>query len=238
MTTNQKIEEAKFFLDHIKFYQPDISIVKFYFSAYLGAIQSIPDYILNEANLIFELGLPENETWYDWNFEKKAKVVSDKGSKNALRYYKWWKAITTSHDSSAVGKVFRNIRNMDMHKKKQKPIFNVLVLPKDSFDDEKSHKIIVEVTNDGDVTSLDDLLLNVGKQHHLDAFNKIRKEKKRVFATDLKFKPYLQIEGLPNFGSLDEACDIWIQVMEHIVNISRQMFQEHKQGLVIKTGLG
>ena len=48
---------------------------------------------------------------------------------------------------------------------------------------------------------------------------------------------YLQIDGLPNFGSLVDACDIWIQVMEHTVNISHQMFQEHKHGLLIKTGL-
>ena len=70
MTANQKIEEAKFFLDHMKFYQPDISIVKFYFSAYLGAVQSIPDYVLHEANLIFELRLPENETWYPKNYKE------------------------------------------------------------------------------------------------------------------------------------------------------------------------
>jgi len=237
MTTNQKIEEAKFFLDHINFYQPDVSIVKFYFSAYLGAVQSIPDYILNEANLVFELGLHEDETWYYRNFEDKAKNLFENGSKNPLRYYNWWKVITTQNNSSAVGKIFQNIRNIDTHKKKQKPVFNVLVLPKDNFDDEKPHKVIVEVTNDSDITSLNDLLLNVGKQHHLDRFNKIRKEKNRPLAIDLKFAHYLQIEGLPNFGSLVEACDIWIQVMEHTVNISRKMFQEHRQGSLIKTGL-
>lgn len=237
MTTNQKIEEAKFFLDHIKFYEPDVSIVKYYFSAYLAAVQSISDYILNEANLVFELGLSKNEKWTYVQFEKNAKITFEKGSKNALRYYKWWSQMISSTNASPVGKAFRNIRNIDMHKTKQKPIFNVLVLPKDNFDDEKPHKIIVEVTTGGDITSLDDLLLNVGKQHHLDKFNEIRIQKNRSLATDLKFTPYLQIEGLPNFGSLVDACDIWIQVMEQIVKISREMFQEHKQGSLIKTGL-
>lgn len=237
MTTNQKIDEAKFFLSHIDFYQPDVSIVKFFFSAYLGAIQSIPDYILNEANLIFRLGLPEDKTWYPRNFEEKAISLSENGSKNALRYYRWWKTVTTQNNSSAVGKVFQNIRNIDIHKTKQKPIFNVLVLPKDNFEDERPHKVVVQVTNEGDVTSLDDLLLDVGKEHHLERFNKIRQEKNRPFASELKFASYLQIDGLPNFGSLVEACDTWIQVMEHVVTISREMFQEHKLGREIKTGL-
>ncbi len=64
MTVEQKINEASLWLEHIHFYSPDISIVKYYFAAFLSATASIQDYILAEANEFYQLELPMGKTWH------------------------------------------------------------------------------------------------------------------------------------------------------------------------------
>jgi len=229
LTLDEKIKEAEFFLDLIKKSQPDVSLVKYYFSAFLGALGSIHDYILAEASQEYELDLPLNETWYDWDFEKKAK---EKKNANALLFLKWWRQITKNHNQSGAGKVIKNVRNMEMHKTKQKPIFNVLWWAIPPIEKQTLKKIPVTATGNTDVKSLEDLdvSLDLIGPKILENENKMRREQSLPPATEIQFTCSLQIPGLPNFGRLDQACETFVQIMKHDIGIARQIMEESKTG--------
>ncbi len=233
MTTDQKIDEALFWLEHIRFYYPDISILRYYFGAYLSAITSIQDYILAEASEVYNLELPLEETWHSWHFKKKAKEKAEAGENNALNFYNWWDAWISTNNRSLVGKVFTKLRNMDMHKKKQKPMLNILVLPVDEKSYEKPSKISVEITGDGVISSIEELNISIDsyKPKFLERINKVRKERGDPLATEIKVAEYLQVEGLPNFGSLLDACEIELQYWVDFVKHARGIFAGGKTGL-------
>lgn len=238
MTLDQKIDEAQFFLEHIAFYDPDISVVKYFFSAFLYSVSSIPDYILAEASTEYKLDLLMDDTWYPADFERESKKQDKLGKPNALIFFKWWKAWTNSKNNSAVGKIFKNIRNMETHKIKQKPIFNVMVLADKPLVGDVPIKIPVEVTGHGDISSVDDIdiSINLIKPKLLEQINKQRKERSQPNATDIQTAAYLQMDGLPNFGSLVDSCGIWLQMMTDFARIAREIMTESRVGRP-KTGI-
>jgi len=230
VTLDEKIKEAEFFLELIRKHQPDVSVVKFYFSAFLGSVGSIHDYILAEANQEYQLELPMDKTWFDRHFEDKA---NEKNNENALLFLKWWRQVHKNHyETAVVGKVIKNIRNMEMHKTKQKPEFNVLWWAIPPLDGQTLKRISVVTTKDTDVKSLDDLDVSIDllRPRILKEENNRRTTNSQPPATDIIFTCSLQIPGLPNFGRLDQACETWLQVMKHDTEIARQIFQESKTG--------
>ncbi|MDH3854247.1 MAG: hypothetical protein OES23_07315 [Nitrosopumilus sp.] len=235
MTIEQKIDEAYLWLEHIKFYSPDISVVKYFFSAYLSSVSSISDYILAEANQFYSLGLSTDSTWYPRDFEIAAKKI---GKSNALKFYKWWKVWTDGRRQRGIGKVFNNIRNMEIHKIKQKPILNILILPLDNQKYEIPHKLPVSLTQEGVIASTKELdrSIKLLKPKYLKEINKIRKEKGISLATNIKVAEYLQVEGLPGIGSLVDACGIYLQMWIDFAKMARELFEESKTGEP-KTGL-
>ncbi len=238
MTVEQKINEASLWLEHIHFYSPDISIVKYYFGAFLSATASIQDYILAEANEFYQLELPMDKTWYPSHFEREAKKQAENRKPNALEFYKWWVAWTSSSKVGKVGEVFNNIRNMEIHKKKQQPVLNVLILPMENKPYEKPHKVPVTITGEGSISSIDELNVSIDllKPKILEKYNKIREEKGDHPADNIQVAEYLQVEGLPGMGSLVDCCGIWLQYWIDFVKIARELFEESKTGKP-KTGL-
>jgi len=238
MTVEQKIDEAAFWLEHVKFYSPDISIVKYFFGAFLSAVTSIQDYVLAEANEFYQLGLSMDEKWNWKDFKKESKKQAKNGKPNAFEFYKWWSAWTKSSRAGKVGEVFSNIRNMEIHKKKQKPVLNVLILPMNQKSYEKPHKIPVTITGTGAISSIDELDVSIEllKPKILEECNKIRKERGDEPADNIQVAEYLQVEGLSGMGSLVDCCGIWLQFWIDFVKISRKLFKESKTGKA-KTGL-
>lgn len=233
MTTDHKIDEALFWLEHIKFYYPDISILRYYFGAYLSAVGSIKDYVLAEASEKYELDLSLDETWYPKHFKEKAEEKAKKGNTNALNFYNWWDAWTSADKNTMVGQVFNKLRNRDMHKKKQKPVLNILILPMDNKPYEKPEKIPVEITGNGVISSLNDLNMSIDllKPKYLEQVNKIRIERGDQLATNIKVAEYLQVEGLPGMGSLIDACEIELQYWTDFVKHAREIFGGGSTGL-------
>lgn len=231
MTLDEKIKEAEFFLDLIRKNQPNVSIVKFYFSAFLSAVESIPDYILAEASQEYELDLPLDEEWHYWDFEAKAKE-NEKKNENALLFLKWWRQFYRGTYHGKVGQVIKKIRNMEMHKTKQKPIFNVLWWALPPIDGQTLKKILVSAPRNIDMKSLDeiDLGLEILKPKILKKENEMRTKREQPLAEDIFFTCSLEIPGLPNFGRLDQACETWLEVMKHYTKIAREIMEESKTG--------
>jgi len=233
VTTDQKIDETLFWLEHIRFYNPDISILRYFFGAFLSSVLSIKDYTLAEASEVYHLDLPMDETWYHRHFKEKADELAKKGDKKAINFYNWWQAWIKTNDNSKVGQVFNKLRNMDMHKKKQKPVLNILILPLDNKEYERPHKIPVEITGEGGISSVEELNTSIDllKPKYLERINKVRKEMDDPVATNIQVAEFLQVEGLPNFGSLVDACEIELQYWIDFVKHAREIFAGGKTGL-------
>ena len=233
MTVDQKIDEALLWLEHIRFYYPDISIIRYFFSAFLSSVASIKDYVLAEASEVYKLDLPLDETWYPRHFKEKAEEKAENGNNSALNFFNWWEAWNNKTNNSKVGQVFNRLRNMDMHKKKQKPALNILILPLENKTYEKPHKIPVEITGDGVISSIDELDMSIEllKPKYLERINKVRAEKGDPPASNIKVAEYLQVEGLPNFGSLIDASEIELQYWIDFVKHAREIFAGGKTGL-------
>ena len=233
MTVDQKIDEALLWLEHIRFYYPDISIIRYFFGAYLSSVASIKDYVLAEASEVYDLDLPLDETWYPKHFKEKAEEKWKNGNNSALNFFNWWTAWNNTTNNSKVGQVFNRLRNMDMHKKKQKPALNILILPLDNKPYEKPHKVPVEITGDGVISSIDELNTSIElfKPRYLAEINKVRAEKGDSPASNIKVAEYLQVDGLPNFGSLVDACEIELQYWTDFVKVARDIFADGKTGL-------
>jgi len=124
LTTEEKLKEAKFFLDNLKNLKDPKKKNEFYynFSAFLSASYSVWDYVLNEANRIFGLGLPDDDTWFPHNFEEEAKKKNEQGDDRALKFYKWFSSRKKAEESSPVGKAFGKARIVNIHKK---PVFEI-----------------------------------------------------------------------------------------------------------------
>ena len=229
MTLDEKIQEAEFFLDLIRKNEPNVSIVKYYFSAFLGALGSIHDYILAEASQEYNLELSMDESWFDRHFEKKAK---EQGNENALLFLKWWRKVTEVHKKTGAGQIIQNVRNMELHKTKQKPIFNILWWAIPPIEKQTLKKIPVTTDKNSDVESINDLdvSLELLKPEILKRENEYRTKNSQQPATDIIFTWSLQIPGLPNFGKLEDACETFVQMMKHDVEIARQIMEESKTG--------
>lgn len=122
---NEKIDQALYFLKEIeKQYETPSPDIKYVFSAFLSSIQSVPDYLLSEANRKFGLGLIDSKTWYPSDFCKKSKEIDNE---KALKFYRFWNQYRKKLRKSQFGKLFYMLRNMDIHKTSQKPLFIFVV---------------------------------------------------------------------------------------------------------------
>ena len=73
MAARDKYEEAKFFYNKMVNEVCGEPEIGYYFSAFLNAANSIPDYALEEANEHFHLSIPENSKSIRKKFESVVK---------------------------------------------------------------------------------------------------------------------------------------------------------------------
>lgn len=134
MTVKEKLEEVEFFLEEIKKHNPDLKYVKHFFSAFLNSVFSIPDYILAEANLQFELKLSLSETWYPRHFKEKAKNMHNVEAEN---FYNWWSTFLTKLDETEIGRILKETRDLNTHKFYQKPRYFAIIQPENQLPSDK-----------------------------------------------------------------------------------------------------
>jgi hypothetical protein len=60
MSAQEKLDEARFFFNKILASPNDEEELSYYFSALINAVNSIPDFILDEANDHFKLNISED----------------------------------------------------------------------------------------------------------------------------------------------------------------------------------
>jgi len=118
MAAEDKINEADRWIDKLKHAYPNQQEVEDNLSAFLSASNSIENYLLEDYNNKYNLGIPFNEKLYAQKFEEKAR--SQKNI-NAITFISWFRQKKASIESDPVGSKFTNKRHLDVHRSKQKP---------------------------------------------------------------------------------------------------------------------
>ena len=232
MTVNQKIDEASHHFKMIQKFYPNLKKTSYYYSPFISAIQSIPTYLLNEANERFSLGLPDDNAWYSRQFEEKAKEIFSE-NKILLNFFNWWTAWTTTNFKMEIGKLFKSSRNKDEHKTKQNPSIRALMILTDPYPDEKLLRVGIPMNMKSVLPENPDILasLNGSIDVYLEKFNVHRRKQNRRLTTSMNISLMLYSDIAPGFGTLVAFCDVELKHTVDFVNIARDIFSGGPTGL-------
>lgn len=134
MTAKGKIDEAEVFLEkiHSPFKEEPGTVVilikkaerewKAYLSAFLSAMRSVPDHLLEDYNVKHSLGIPLTKRLYPQTFENKAKQLKDAKSRvDALKFLKWWKMKMSKMYKDPTCSFLMNLRHISIHRRQVRP---------------------------------------------------------------------------------------------------------------------
>ena len=216
MTLEEKFEESEFFLKKIKETEPDLSQVKHYFSAFLYSIESIPDYLLAEAAVKYDLGLSLEETWYPNDFFNTSKKLD---IKEAQDYYEKWFAIKNMINQTNIGKIFSVMRNMHTHKTTQRPDYFLLITNKNPKEGEHvNHKLLLHPNGHPTLESALDVI-EANKKHYLNTWNGNREKNEQLTDDNMIAKLSIGIDRLQSFELVD-LCEKFLKMMKTFAEIS------------------
>ena len=127
MTTNnyyqnfgvdKKSSGAEYHLRNMKrYYLTDEQSFIYETEAFLTKARSIPDVLLEDYNIKFGLGIGLSETMNAQLFEKRAKTLKDKKTKEqTLNFLGWWKDQKAKFNSDPLVSVFFDKRHVSVHR--------------------------------------------------------------------------------------------------------------------------
>ncbi|OGN97215.1 MAG: hypothetical protein A2Z77_06515 [Chloroflexi bacterium RBG_13_51_36] len=124
MSAKKRLQEARFFLEELRdslqsLPQDSPTQMKscYYLSAFQSAAVSVVDYLLEDANIEFSLGISLDEKLRDI-FESKAKEIDNKA---ALDFLKWWREEREALKNDPIGKLLTDKRHIGIHRRQTKP---------------------------------------------------------------------------------------------------------------------
>jgi hypothetical protein len=112
MVVDQKIEEAEYFLDKIKSATRREDFIP-NLSAFLSATRSIPDYLLEDYNLKFGLGISLNDKLYPSTFKGTARK---KNNQNALKFIDQYSTEFGKLRQDKIGNLLIGKRDIKVHR--------------------------------------------------------------------------------------------------------------------------
>jgi len=137
MTSDGKIDEAERWLDKIRNsdHRKDRTALNDNVNAFLNAVNSIPDHLLEEYQQKFGLGVTFNDELRPRIFENVAKK---QGNGKALSFILAFNQEKAKVESDSIGKILSRKRDLDTHRDSQKPNKLVVVVggikdPNDDF---------------------------------------------------------------------------------------------------------
>ena len=154
MTAKEKLEESDTFLKLIENEKNDLTKLRFYVSAFLTSIRSIPDHILQEANEQLHIGIQDSQKLYRDRMKTKAK---EQKNVKFLKFLNWYDSFNDLFSQPPLD-IVRVATNKNVHRKEIQFAITIYCTPQKRFDYEKPEKMIVEKT---------------GKYKHFDTVNEI-----------------------------------------------------------------
>jgi len=118
MPATDKIEEAEFYLAKMRESYNHQKEFIYYLNAFLPALRSAPEYLLEEYNSKYNLGIPLTD-WLDAVvFESRAKQINHK---DALDFIKFWKDWMKTLTSDVAGSLLFTKRRLGVHRIQTRP---------------------------------------------------------------------------------------------------------------------
>ena len=113
MTAKNKLDEAQFFLDKINKAPVERSEWRYYFSAFLSSVRSVPDHLLYDYANKCGLGISLKDRVYTNVLKDKAEAQSNKV---AIKFIEWYIDEWTKLSNDKIVKVFVDSRNIENHR--------------------------------------------------------------------------------------------------------------------------
>ncbi len=120
------LEKAEFFLQKMREFYGNPKEFNYYLSAFLAALRSIPEYLLEEYNGKYGLNIPMAKKLTPKLFEDRARLI---GHKNALQFIEFWKGKMQQFGEDSAGSLLFSKRNLDIHRKPVRPDLVKVMIP-------------------------------------------------------------------------------------------------------------
>jgi len=223
MTAQEKLNEAKFFLDKIITEKENLKELRYNTSAFLSAIRSIPDHALEEANKKLGVGIQITQYLDEDKFRKKAE---ENGNQKALDFLNWRESEIIIHKQIPPNEILRYVTNRNLHRIDIPFKIIVYYSAKEPLTYEKPRPLDIEVTGGRNIDSISELMneLDISFKLLLERLNQNRAKHNDPPASELNFEIRI---NFPNIIGLQAplACEAVYQIMEIFVND----FQKYKQ---------
>jgi len=217
---NEKLLEAEYFLNGIKQHYPNLDHIKPLFSAFLSASSSVPDHLLYEASVVFDLGLSKDKAWYPHHFKER---VEEKSNKQAINFLKHWNEFTEKFEKTQLGKMLKNARDTNVHKYSQKPSLFAEIRIKNTSNEDDS--LVLEI-NEAAGAGLSNVryndILEREKKAFVEEIKKLSKNSKRVIDTPT-INLFLSFSDEQKY-ELRETCNEILYKMKQFDSEGRQYF--------------
>ncbi len=135
MTVIEKFQEAEFFLGKMK---EELSAIetRHYYSAFLSAVNSIFDHLLEDANNEYLIGVSLEEIL---NAKKFRTLIHHSGNINAKKFIDWYDDVFKLIRKTESGKIFHVERNRNIHRQIQTPTLHAVMETGDDYHED--HKV-------------------------------------------------------------------------------------------------
>lgn len=222
MNIEEAIKNCKIYLKQIKQYDPDPFYVNYFFNEYVNAVNNTFNGIFEEANRDF--GLFVSEKISQKSFYEKAKIKKDL---NAIKFSEWYSIKYNKEHENPYPDFVKKICQFK-EKFGDIPEIKIMMRASEIYKDDIYQQIKVNLT-DGKIRSKKELEIEIKRQlpTYLEIINHKRRQQNeaKVGEKQVKASAFLDVENHKDV-QVAYAAEIYIPVMERLVEESRKMINE------------
>lgn len=214
MTAQDKLAEAYFFMQQLK--EPINALqASYFFSAYLSAINSIFDHLLEDANQKFYLGFSLDDYL---DYRKFRTIAEFSGNVKARQFIEWYDDIFNTIHANVVGKLFRVERNRNIHKRIEPPKLFAEMKPEnlENIDTVTTIEFVHNLSFEEAKKHFDDAI-----HEYITRINENRLKNNRPMATTIISSLGFRFPDNPQM-SLNQICEKFYELMATVVDQSKK----------------
>lgn len=222
MNIEEKIEECKFNLNQIKYFEPDPFYVNYFFNLFLKSVKQVYNGIFEEANNDFGLFV-----LMDCNKNKFLRKALIKKDEKALMFVDWFEKIIENEHNSTYPKFIKHV--IDFQKNNNKlPKIKIMIRAKQRYSKDINQDIVPKLVNDK-LRSKEELNIEIKKNLpvFLEIINNKRKlnHEPKVNPKQVIASTFMQINESKEY-EIAYASEIYIPILKRLVIDSRQKIKE------------
>ena len=218
MNVEEKIEECEFYLNQIKYFEPDPYYVNYFFNLFIRSVDQVYDKIFEEADNDFGLfvsGFCNKE-----KFHEKALLKKDV---KALEFVNWFENKIENEHKLPFPNLIKRVIDFQ-NKNKKLPKIKVMIRAKERYSKDINQEILIDLVN-GKLRSREELEIEIKRQMpiFLEIINKKRSScsEPKINQKQVTVSTFMQIKEIEEFDIMN-ACEIYISVLKRILIETRE----------------